>query len=343
MRKGLRVGATRSGAGTNDRGRAGTFAPERALPAWLSTPWGVALGAIGCCLLWGSAFPSIKVGYVLLAIDAADTGSQLLFAGVRFVLAGALVVVAASLWRRAPLVPARRDLGAVVALSLVQTTVQYALFYLGLAHATGVSSSIIEASGTFMAVLFGCLLFRQERLTARKVLGCALGLGGVALATLTGVGGLSFSPLGEGAILASAASSALSTCLIRVLSRNHDTVLLSGWQFVLGGLTLVVLGLALGGHLALTGPASAALLLYLAFVSAAAYTLWSLLLAANPLSRVAVYGFANPVFGAILSAVVLGEAGSVSAWRCALALALVAAGVVVVNRPREGKAEEAPA
>lgn len=324
-------GAEASGAG---RGR-DVAAPSPAAAPLRSGPV-AGLLAVLCCLLWGSAFPSIKIGYALFGIASGDAGSQLVFAGVRFVLAGLGVVVAMSLVRGRPLVPARRDLGAVAALSLVQTTVQYSLFYLGLAHASGVSSSVIEASGTFLAILFACLLFRQERLTARKVAGCALGFGGVVLATVTGAGGLGFAPLGEGLVLLSAASSALSSCLIRTLSRRHDPVMLSGWQFVAGGATLTVLGMALGGRLGGGGPAGWALLAYLAFVSAAAYTLWSVLIAVNGVSRIAIFGFANPVFGVILSSWLLGEAAQVSAARLVAALALIALGVVAVNLPEAG-------
>ncbi|MCC8016048.1 MAG: EamA family transporter [Clostridiales bacterium] len=49
-------------------------------------------------------------------------------------------------------------------------------------------------------------------------------------------------------------------------------------------------------------------MLYLALISAVAYTVWSLLLRYNPVSKVAVMGFTNPIFGVLLSALILGEA-----------------------------------
>ena len=55
-------------------------------------------------------------------------------------------------------------------------------------------------------------------------------------------------------------------------------------------------------------------------------------LAANPVSRVAVFGFMNPVFGVILSAVLLGETNVVSPFLAVAALVLVSAGIVIVNR-----------
>ena len=63
------------------------------LDAIFGTPLFAVLLAIGCNVLWGSAFPFIKMGYRLFAIETSDTASILCFAGVRFML-GSLLVLA---------------------------------------------------------------------------------------------------------------------------------------------------------------------------------------------------------------------------------------------------------
>ena len=73
-------------------------------------------------------------------------------------------------------------------------------------------------------------------------------------------------------------------------------------------------------------------MLYLGFLSAVAYTLWSLLLQRHPISRVMVFSFLNPVFGVVLSALLLGEAKVLNLPRCLLAMALVCLGVWIVNQ-----------
>ena len=305
---------------------------------FIATLPGVVLACLASCFLWGSAFPCVKIGYGLFGIDAADVPSILTFAGARFVIAGLMVVAGMSVARRRAFVPERRDLPAIGALALFQTVLQYVLFYVGLANCAGVTSSILEASNSFLCVLLAALVFRFERLTGRKVLGCLIGFAGVVLVNVTGEsGGISFTPAGEGLVLASTLAAATSSNLAKRFSARHDPVLLSGWQFVLGGAVMLAVGLAAGGRVA---PADAAnplpalaLLAYLGFISAAAYSLWSLALAANPVSRVAVFGFMNPVFGVILSAVLLGETGVVSPLVAVAALALVSAGIVIVNRP----------
>lgn len=45
---------------------------------WMQKTVVVWFGALLCCLLWGSAFPCIKIGYRLFEVDAADTASQIL-------------------------------------------------------------------------------------------------------------------------------------------------------------------------------------------------------------------------------------------------------------------------
>ena len=76
------------------------------------------------------------------------------------------------------------------------------------------------------------------------------------------------------------------------------------------------------------------LLIYLALVSAVAYTLWAALLKHNPVSRVTVFGFLTPVFGVLFSALFLQESGSLDL-RALAALVLVCAGIYVVNRAPE--------
>ncbi|SEH51231.1 MULTISPECIES: DMT family transporter [Atopobiaceae] len=299
--------------------------------AFLSSTHGVLLFALCSCFLWGSAFPCTKVGNGLFAIARQDTASQLLFAGVRFVLAGTMVIAAMSVARGRALVPKKRDWSAIARLSLFQTILQYGLFYPGLSHASGTSSSIIEASSTFLAIILAAVVFRQERLTPRKVIGCLVGFAGVALVNVKAGGTFTLSLGGEGLVFFSTFAAATSSCLIQGLSKDHDPVLLSGWQFLVGGLALTLAGAFAGGTLSPCGPEAIALLVYMGFISAAAYSLWSMLLSANPVSRVTVFGFMNPVFGAGLSALILGERASIDPVRAGLALALVSAGIVAVN------------
>ena len=293
--------------------------------------WVVCLLAMVCCMLWGSAFPCIKVGYRLFRVDQADTAAQILFAGCRFSLAGILVILFGSILQGRFLKPCRTAIPKIMKISLLQTVLQYFFFYVGLAHTTGVKGSIIEASNVFLSILVSSLIFRMEKLDGKKIIGCIVGFVGVVLINLSGSDvSMSLNLLGDGFVFLSALAYAFSSVMIKRYSQTEDPVMLSGYQFLLGGLIMIAGAFAAGGRLTVISLSGALLLLYMAMISAVAYTLWGILLKYNPVSKVSIFGFSNPVFGVILSAFILGE-GSAFGISGAVALVLVCAGICIVN------------
>ena len=293
--------------------------------------------AVVCTLLWGSAFPCIKIGYQLFKIGAKDVATQILFAGARFFLAGVLAILIGSVLNKKPLLPRKGAIGRIVWLSFLQTVLQYLFFYIGLAHTSGVKASIIEGVNVFIAILVASLIFHQEKLTARKMIGCVIGFAGVVLVNVNGSGmdaGISF--FGEGFIFLSTVAYAFSSVFLKRYAKEDNPVMLSGYQFVTGGIIMMLCGFGMGGTLTHVTPAGIAMLLYLALVSAVAYSLWGVLLKYNPISKVAVFGFMNPVFGVILSAILLNEAGTIGAM-CLVALVLVCVGIYIVNKGERRK------
>lgn len=303
---------------------------------FLSRPAVVLFGALICCALWGSAFPCIKIGYKMMHIASSDTASQILYAGCRFTLAGILAVFLGSLTQRQFLLPTKASLPHILELSLLQTILQYLFFYIGLAHTTGVKASIIEAVSTFVAIFVAGFLFHQEKVTARKMLGCLVGFAGVVLVNVAGNGmDLHFTVNGDGAILLSTVAYAFSSVFMKRFSVQDNPVMLSGYQFILGGIVMAVCGFFMGGHLSEFTLPAFAMLFYLGVISAVVYSLWGLLLKYNPISKVAVFGFMNPVIGVLLSAVLLGEKDSLG-FSSIAALLLVCTGIYIVNKaPKE--------
>ena len=291
----------------------------------------VCLLAMVCCFLWGSAFPSIKAGYRLFQIASTDTASQILFAGCRFTLAGIMVILVGSVIQGSFLRPSKEAIPKIGKVCLFQTVIQYFFFYVGLAHTTGVKGSIVEASNVFLAIVISSLAFKQERLEGKKVIGCLIGFAGVVLINLNGGSIDGFNFFGDGFIFISAIAYALSSVMIKKYSQSENPVMISGYQFAAGGFVMILAGAFAGGRFGAFDPACAGILLYMAFISAAAYTLWGILLKYNPVSKVSIFGFMNPVFGVILSALILGE-GSAFGVRGVAALILVCAGIFIVNK-----------
>lgn len=292
----------------------------------------VIVGALICCILWGSAFPCIKLGYKELQIEAVDTASQILFAGIRFFLAGILATLFFWIQGRKVILPNKRTIPKIFVLSIFQTILQYLCFYVGLAHTTGVKASIIEGVSVFVAIFISGLGFRQEKVTLRKFLGCMIGFAGVILVNISNQGmDFALSWMGEGAIFLSTVAYAFSTVIMKEYSKRENPVMLSAFQFMLGGFVMIIIGWGTGGHVATYTYKGVALLIYLALVSACAYTIWSILMKYNPVSRVAVYSFMNPVFGVLLSAILLQEQDTLNISGLG-ALGLICVGIFIVNR-----------
>ena len=293
-----------------------------------SKKWIVFATAVLCTLLWGSAFPGIKTGYRMFWIASQDTADQLMFAGARFLIAGILTLLISFFVEKKDHKKERRKQwpkGQIVLVAFVQTALQYVFYYIGMAHVTGVKGAILNGSTAFFCVVTACI-FYHESINGRKIAGCLLGLLGVFVVNLgKGSIGGSFSFLGEGFMLCSAVSSALGSLCNKEAAKKMGPVTLCGWQLILGAVLLIGVGFLFGGRIS-----GWLLLLYLAFLSAAAFSLWTVLLKYNPMGRVTVFNFLIPVFGSLLSVIFLKD----SLWNVntLFALLLVCAGIYLVNR-----------
>lgn len=303
------------------------------LDALFSIPAAAVALAVLCNLLWGSAFPFIKMGYRLFVIDSADTASILCFAGVRFMMSSLLVWIFGSLMERRPLpLPRGKVLGECCALGLWQTALQYFFYYSAVAQLTGSFGGILNSTQSFMGVILAHFLYgAADRMTARKALGCVLGFGGVLVATLGNHGG--GSAWGISSMLIASAVFAFAGPWNKSVTRKADSFSVCCINLGAGGLALALLGFAMGGRLSPQSPLAVPVLLYLAFISGAGYVLWALLMKNNPVSRISVFGLLIPVVNTLLSAVLNAE--PLFEWNYLAALVLVCGGIFLVNKPKK--------
>lgn len=297
----------------------------------------VVLLAILCNMLWGSAIPFINLGYKLFEIPAGETATQILFAGCRFFLAGLLTIVFTSIPQRKLMRPKKENLHMVLALAMLQTVAQYVFFYIGVANTPSVKGAIIQGLNAFVAILVACYLFRSEKMNSLKWIGGVLGVAGIIVVNLDGssLGG-AVTMKGEGFLLISMFAGACSAGAIKHFGQRENPVALSGWQFMLGGAMMAAAGFAMGGRLHPASIGAPAVLLYLAALSAVAYTLWSVLLKHNPVSKIAVFMFLQPIFGVLLSLILYPET-QVPLLRYSAALVLVCLSIVIVGRGQQKK------
>ena len=296
-------------------------------------PFVIMVTALLCCALWGSATPFIKTGYELI-LPWRGTPSTILFAGLRFTLAGIITVAIYSIGRKKFLYPKKENVPVIGYVACFQTVLQYIFFYIGLANTSGVKGTIASGSSAFFALLVAGVIFRMEKITFKKLLACVIGFAGIVLVNLEGLD-LKMNFFGDGFVIFSSIASATSSVIIKKYSHREDPVIISGYQFFIGGLVMIAIGLLSGGHVQLPDLKAAGVLIYLAFLSAIAYSLWGVLLKFNPVSKVSIYSFMTPVFGVILSNIMLNEAGLVAPLNLVLAMALVSLGIFMLNYKKD--------
>ena len=160
-----------------------TSTPTRSIfqrPVW------VAVFAITAAMVWGWAYPLIKLGFREFGITPDMTGSKMLFAGIRFCLSGLIILAVAKAIHRPFALGKTSDSWYVLLFSLLNTTLHYAFFYFGLSHSEGARAAILNSMSVFTVVVLACMFFKSDRMTTRKITGCVIGILGVLALNLGG-------------------------------------------------------------------------------------------------------------------------------------------------------------
>ena len=293
-------------------------------PVW------VTVFALTAAIAWGWAFPLIKIGFNAFGITADMTGSKMLFAGIRFAAAGLIVLAVARSSGRSFRTDIRHDWWFILAFALMNTALHYFFFYIGMSHSEGSRAAILNSLSTFLVVLLACACFKSDRLTPRKMLGCAIGFGGVLALNLGGADSGRFTWLGDGMIILNAMCGACANLMTRGLSRRVDVFVGTGYGLTIGGLLLIIPGLVLGGTLPMVNMLGiVCLVLLLIAISALGFALYNKLLSLNPVGKVAIYNSLIPIVGAVTSCLCLGETFHA---KYALAGGLAALGIYIINK-----------
>lgn len=282
-------------------------------PGWLL--WGALLVVY---IVWGSTYLAIAL--------VVETMPPLLAAGARFSVAG-VILAGVLLLRSGParLRISRSQLGGAA-------FVGAALLMLGNG---GVSIGEQTVPSGLAALIIGVvplvvLVLRRlagETLSVAGVGGVVLGFVGLGVLVIPrGIDGTT-DVVGMLLLIAASVSWATGSFFSRRLSLPRDPLVSTAYQLLLGGLFLLLAGLAIGEWTQVGeggfSDASVWALIYLVFFgSLLAYTAYTWLLQNAPISKVATYAYVNPVVAVMLGAVVLNER---------LDLAMIAAAVMIVT------------
>ncbi|GIP29905.1 transporter [Paenibacillus sp. J23TS9] len=298
---------------------------------WFRHPAGILISSAGATLLWGSALPVIKISYRHFQIDSKNVFGEWVFAGYRFALAGLILMVLATLMgqtRRSGRQPL--SLTRIVRLGFIQTFMQYLVLYAGLSFSSGIEGSILVGSTSLFQILSARLMDKTEGLNPAKWFGLMLGFLGILVMGFAQQGVQFHFGFGAVLLLASAVFGGFGNVLFRQESAHESVIALTGKQMFAGGLGLLLVGAVRSGFTPFHFDAKGWLLLgYLSLLSAAGFALWNTVMKYNAVGKVSLYLFLIPVFGVLLSSILLDE--KVSAW-IGLSLVLVVTGIIIVNR-----------
>lgn len=301
-------------------------------------PLWAALFAFTAAFLWGWAYPFIKLGFDEFEITTEMTGSKMLFAGIRFFISGVIILTVARLTHRSFSLKDEAKsslLGSSLFLllfTLLNTTLHYACFYIGLSHSQGSRAAILNSLSVFVLVLLACMFFKSDKLTIRKIMGCTIGFSGILSLNLGGAESGTFTLLGDGMIILNALCGAFAGLMTRGVGKRVDVFVGTGYSLGIGGALLMIPGLLMGGTLPHVTLLGLFYLLMLIGISTIGFTLYNKLLTCNPVGKIAIWNSLIPVVGAVTSCLCLSEEFQ---WKYAVAATLTTAGIYIINKGKK--------
>lgn len=254
--------------------------------------------AIFCCLLWSSAFAGIKIGL--------EYTTPMRFAGVRFMIAGLLTVPFCSQLKNYFKI-VRKSWKFLLFLAFIQTTLHYALFYMGVIRVEGALAAItIGASPLFVAIT-SHFFMENDRMSWPKVITIVGGLAGVSLVAFgrqTG-GDHNVQLVGVLLLLITNIAGSFNNILVVREKDNIPPLIISSFSMFVGGLGIWLFSIPMEGipHFTIHPQPYYVALAWLSFVSAAGVSIWTKLLKRPGIvvSELNFWKFLIPVSGAILS------------------------------------------
>lgn len=284
--------------------------------------------------LWGSAIPLIKSTYVVLDVKSYDTFAKVYVAGIRFFMAGILAFFYAKIFGKSKISFKSVNIKLVIVLAILQTFLQYFFYYIGLSNTSGVKSSIIQASNSFMIVIISLILLPEDKITSNTIIALIIGTAGIVLVNSNQKMGSGFKLSGEGFIFTSTFINALASVLLRKYSKGSNPYVLNGLALFFGSLPLIILGKILLINPVYINLKAFIMLFYGAFITATSFTIWTIVLQNHSANQFGVFKLFIPIFGSILSVIILGEVFTI---RLFIGLILVLTGSLVLMKGKNKK------
>lgn len=289
-----------------------------------TAPWKIAVVFLSMCFIWGSTWLAIKIGL--------GTLPPLSFAGIRFVIAAAVLFAGCAL-ARIPILPqSRADWSFLAFTGALAFSINHGLLFWGEQYISSGLAAVLQATIPCFGLLMAHGRLEGENLTARKLSGTLLGLVGVAAIfwhQLSASGVMAF--WGSAGIVTGAAAVSLANILVKQRGSHLPPASMAAWQMTFGLLPLLAVGLIKeGSPFQLTwSPVSVACLLYLSLVgSSLAFILFYWLMRRVAATKSMTIALITPGVAVILGWLVLNE--PLSLWTAVGGLAVLAGTALVL-------------
>ena len=260
-------------------------------------------------------------------------GSTLLFASIRFMIAGVILLLLDTFMEKRFPVLDKKGYASVFMLGTIQTGLAYAFQYIAMISASSINCSILNGTGVIFSTIIAHFISKDDKMNGRKALGGVLGFIGVLVCFLWGGKLEGFSLKGEGLMLLSILTFVTGTNLSRIVTTGIKSVVVSGYNLLVGGAELFILSLFLGGRIGNGGLYGIMCLVFLSLTSCVCLYLWTALSSANSVSKVAVFQCINPITGAIAASLLLGE--NVFQPKYIVSVLLVVISIIIITKGRK--------
>ncbi|SSC12546.1 DMT(Drug/metabolite transporter) superfamily permease [Mesotoga infera] len=291
-------------------------------------------------ILWGSAFPVIKLIYSELGVESVSVPARIFLASLRFLIASAILLCISLLAFRNQLLVKKELVPRIIVLGFFQTILQYIFLYVGMANTTGSKGSILTSTLNFFLIIICHFYYKDDKINLTKFIGLIIGFSGIALANWDEGMSWTFKMNGEFLLILVGLVSAIGYFMAKEISREANPIIVTTWQMIVGSLILLLIGLVFmkPGDILHISEKGWLLILYSGAISSIIFPLWYSVLKYNKAGEITVYKFIVPLAGTLISSLIV--PGEVIPPALPAALFLVAIGIMIVNYHRKASKDK---
>ena len=284
--------------------------------------------ALVVMLCWGSLYPTVKLGYEKFEINTAYYPNLVFFAGVRFTVSGGIIVLLLGVRNKTvPTVKTGKEWWGIALVALFSVMLNYSLAFYGLSIVESSKTALLKQAGALIFIVISALLFKEDKMTIGKAIGAVLGLGSIIILNVNQLGiSLGF---GETVIVVSSFCTVTASVICKKMLKGTDSIVITGYSQLFGGLVLLAIGLACGGKMRLAQGGDYLLFGYMVVATCASYMIWYTIVQRYELSKLFITKLSEPVFAAIIGAIILKE--DLLQWHYIGAFLCIATAVVISN------------